>query len=322
MSGFELKPLHSRIPKYRITRNIEVAIPAPREVSQPANEYWKRFYQDKDDLVRAWHEARVEGKIPSDRMFGSMLSRGVLDVDELPEPYLGFPHEKIEAVMLNLNPGGSAGRLDDTKKYNSEKGNNPLFDYFVDHGKSYYEFIRQYSSLYSKLSPLNGTKFEVCGVKDFWQGKDGNGGRVKWLRQIYANPNLSSDRVFALEICPYHSLQTDGFQNEVLNMPQEAMKAVVSPAAVAVIENRLPFATCVGVVYDRLFQGLKRSSCKGKWTKQNRTYTLYEVFGDWDSCKEAAHFLVTWAPGGNNAPAKEYVDIEEEVRKTVGVGNQ
>ena len=292
--------------------------------------YWNTYYQFWDKFVREWFES---GADPQDEV--SKLYREVVafNADELPEPYLGDPKAGVDAVFLNLNPGMSV-----RGKYGAFRGKNlEATKHFsnVDNPDGWLirEFreaanYRTYSTKWSCLNPrLRGHEPEVCGV-DWWQGNDPGkvGGRMKWVRQIYGKDQLCPSRVFAPEICPFHSQR---FPTNRLDKLKSFIKDhVIVPAARAVIENGLPFAVAVGKPYAEVLTALGARQ-EGEWSPKmpmkgwpknqkgklvNRTYRLYAFDTEEVGC---ARFLVTCAPGGNNPPRAEFASVEAEIRQHV-----
>ena len=293
--------------------------------------YWDEYYRFWDEFVGTWW-SRSGGK-PQDDV--SRLYRDVVDYnsDELPEPYIGDPKAGVDAVFLNLNPGMSAkgkygeydGKsLENTKcrsKLNKKAG--WLIREFRDGANcSYREFVKKWSC----LNPdLRGHEPEVSGVA-WWQGNDPEkvGGRMKWVRQIYDKATLCPSRVFAPEICPFHSKRFP--TNRLGNLSEFVKNRVIIPAARAVIENRLPFAIAVGKSYAEVLSKLGAhlektwlcdSSTKG-WPVNkkngkpvNRTYELY-TFNIEDVGE--ARFLVTYAQGRNSAPSNKFASVEASIR--------
>ena len=290
--------------------------------------YWDDYYRFWNDFVWKWFES---GANPQDEI--SRLYREVVDfnADELLEPYLGDPKTGIDAVFLNLNPGMSA-----KGKYGAFKGKNldaTKFFSNIDNADGWLmqEFrgaanYRAYVTEWSSLNPkLRGHEPEVCGV-DWWQGNDPDkvGGRMKWIRQIYDNAQLCPSRVFAPEICPFHSQRFP--TNRLEKLKGFIKDRVIVSAARAVIENGLPFAVAVGKSYAEVLTALgarqekewsPKTPMKG-WPKNqdgnpvNRTYGLYSFDIDGVGC---ARFLVTYAPGGNNPPRAEFAPVEAEIRQ-------
>ena len=290
--------------------------------------YWNEYYTFWNEFVRKWFES---GANPQDEV--SKLYREVVafNADELPDPYLGDPKAGVDAVFLNLNPGMSV-----RGKYGAFKGKNLETTKYYSNldtpdGWLIREFMettnyRTYITKWSCLDPrLRGHEFEVCGV-DWWQGSnpDTVGGRMKWVRQIYGNDQLCPSRVFAPEICPFHSPRFPTSRLErLIGFIKER---VIVPAARAVIENGLPFAVAVGKSYAEVLTALgarqekewsPKTPMKG-WPKNqdgnpvNRTYGLYSFDIDGVGC---ARFLVTYAPGGNNPPRAEFAPVEAEIRQ-------
>lgn len=295
-----------------------------------SNTYWDEYCRFWDEFVEKWFRSNAN---PQDEV--SRLYRGVVDynADELPEPYLGNPDAGLKAVFLNLNPGmsvkGKYGthkgkNLEATKFYsNIEKPIGWLIREFRDGANcSYREFVKKWSCLKCEM---RGHEPEVCGV-NWWQGNDPKkiAGRMKWVRRVYGNEELCPSQVFALEICPFHSTKFPTSRLDGLKM--FIRERVINPAARAVIENGLPFAIAVGKSYGEVLSaiGARREKTwtgdvlptewptNGDGEPVNRTYELYayniEGIG-------RAHFLVTYAPGGNTSPSKEFEPVESVIRQ-------
>ncbi len=147
---------------------------------------------------------------------------------------------------------------------------------------------------------------------------------MKWVRQIYGNDQLCPSRVFAPEICPFHSARFP--TNRLGNLKEFIKDHVIIPAARAVFENGLPFAVAVGKPYAEALTALgarlerewsPKTPMKG-WPKNhkgdlvNRTYGLFSFDADGVGC---ARFLVTCAPGGNNPPRADFALVEAAIRQ-------
>ena len=155
---------------------------------------------------------------------------------------------------------------------------------------------------------------------------------MNWVRRIYGNNNLCPSRVFALEVCPYHSKKWR------LNLDDNLMKDfivqnVFMPALTAVYENRLPYAIAVGRPIDRLLadkyvqkqlnfrhltswknNGILEWPQKNQGNSINRIFNLY-TFNPVDTFDTRVNILVTYAPGGNTTPANSFSQIEDEIRE-------
>ena len=295
---------------------------------------WDEYYEFWDGFVRNWFESRANPDDDISNLYKEIFTdRDQFNIDELPEPYQGDPASGVEAVVLNLNPGMSQrghygafeGRdLESTKCYSNI--DNPsdgwLIRRFRDESQgSYRNFIREWAC----LNPtLRGHEPEVCGV-DWWQGDNPNcvAGRMKWVRQIYGNEELSPSKVFATEICPFHS---KAFSTDNLGKLISFIKdRVIVPTVMAVVENKLPFAVAVGRSYANVLDVL--GTLKKEWDYRSpmtdwprvgfwqRTYRLYSI--DISSGK-SAYILVTWARAyGLPAPGNEFTAVERRIRDYV-----
>ena len=214
------------------------------------NAYWEEYYKFWDDFVEAWFTAMQNqgNRSIAERIAMQFGNASCINLDELPEPYYGKPHEDIDAVFINLNPGMSTGDdLESTKFFSKLTAPYPegwLLKEFAQ-SKSY----RKYANTCSCLDPnLRNHEPEVCGVK-WWQdiAPKPIGGRMSWVRRIYDKPSMCPSRVFALELCPFHSKQWEINFADNKELKDFICEYVIKPAVVATIENNLPFAIAVGV---------------------------------------------------------------------------
>ena len=84
--------------------------------------YWKKYREFWDSFLGEWFKYCEAGNpfgdcncdygrmtIAYNDFFKSKNEKAKLNLDELPEPYYGFPQNGVKAVILNLNPGMSQG---------------------------------------------------------------------------------------------------------------------------------------------------------------------------------------------------------------------
>ena len=348
--GMENVPqLPSKEKNLDITNTYRVA---STKFDESIQQYWKNYYVFWDDFVRQWFENNAcptKGFVGNvTRWYTSCLAK--LNLDELPEPYLGTPHGKVKAVFINLNPGGSFGDLEETKFYSKrmDEQRGWLIREYMKMQCSYRKFIDNWSALIPKLKRH---KPEVCGV-DWWQGVDrklvggsskrGRQIRMNWVCQIYGRTKsadetnssegeISSLDVFALELCPFHSVEFSGLaeksgKNEILDFIRDW---IIYPASYAVAENGLDFAIAAGGMKDGkgTLTDILDAICgmpekvwsfekspygwpsNGKSNPTQRKYVLYKV-----SNGKPARILVTMMEGGNRAPGKNFNEIEAQIR--------
>lgn len=338
------------------------------------NKFWQDYYQKWDNFVKDWYDQIAAGQAEPQDEVSQAYKQAVeaLVFDELPTPYLGSPHKGVDAVIINLNPGLSelirfgdfVGCNGDEAQYFSNIGQpiGYLIRDFIDKAeKEYSKFIGIDSSI--NMSCLNPKLLEapewVCGV-DWWQGypddrielsspKRKKNQRLPWLSRIYGKTILP-ERVFALELCPYHSknFSLDDKNPEYKKVLTEFISQyVIQPAVKAVIENNLPFAVAVGADSYHILKKIENNEvegvnarlidrwcCEGDKDKQrvfsnDRLSSIWPMYGDGRGFKVRSYYLydisindlgacllVTYAPGGNNAPSEEFnKDIEREIRE-------
>ena len=353
-------------------------------------DYWDDYYSFWDRFVGNWFKEREQGfETPQDKDSKAFCHavKGLV-LDELPNPYFGDPKNGVDAVIINLNPGGSEKDKDkkstDAAQCYSNLGKTDehgncigwLMKKFVDDAECSYKWFvgnDDENVNWSQLNPdLRWHKPEVCGVK-WWQGllkneKEGeepysyegktktrkvihsSSQRIEWMRRIYNNPWLDPAKVFALELCPYHSKNfdfdskklNDGERKHVFNFIADH---VIHPALMTVAERNLDFAVAIGkttAIY--LEQQLKKIKGGEKYGIEARlekewwdgsdgikewgwptaidqkthverfTYRKYCLFALKDKDGRLARFLVCAAkgPGANSVPGKEF---EENIEK-------
>ena len=302
-------------------------------------DYWNQYYQFWDEFVKRWYDS---GANPTDKItqLFKKASEGSkdteLNLDELPEPYLGNPDKGVKAVFINLNPGMSQkgyygqynGKCLEQTKFFSNQDNETgwLMREYIKSGCGYRNFLDKWSALKPELQ---NHEPEVCGVK-WWIG------RMDWVRRIYKDQNLSSLDVFAPELCPYHSKKWNSAlknNKDVLNFMRIN---VLAPALKAVKENDLPFAIGVGSdirnMLDYFGAALEREwSCGRKKEKRVLNNEARDLAGIWPRYPDGklkirsyrlykitdSRVLVTWASGGNDAPFDGFAEVEKSIVKYV-----
>lgn len=308
--------------------------------SQIDKAFWQTYYKFWDDFVGEWFTSMQRQHNLAEctaLQFGKACG---LNLDELPEPYYGKPHEGVDAVFINLNPGMSSEDDVETAKFLS-KLNDPvhpgwLIQEFVELGKCY----REYANSWSCLDPtLRNHDPEVSGVR-WWQELEPRpiGGRMSWVRRIYDNEDMSPLMVFALELCPFHSKQWEISLVDDQDLKDFICEHVIDPAIVATVENELPFAIAVGAGINDVLSNVDAKveqewicdsknrqrvfnddTLKDIWPTANddrfivRSYRLYTV----RSKDRTARILATWASGGNKCPSDDFHDVEERIRQYV-----
>ncbi len=299
--------------------------------------YWDEYYSFWDKFVKNWFEQRPN--VPSDddsisqlyvRFIQSRNNNGAfvqLDLNVLPTPYLGNPDKGADAVVIHLNPGlseiASYGQFvgmstDATQSY--ENINRPIGWLIRSFRDVKHCLYRKFLNSWSCLNPIKKNP-QVPGF-EWWQKK------MAWLRQVYTNPEMLSSRVFALELCPYHSKkfglrEEQRFYQELLPFIR---KRVVDVAIVSILENKLPYAVAVGATFHRIFDRLQfpyvewsfrhcETNCK--WPsnfKQKPTCRSYRLYTVRSLTGKQARILVVWAQApGNPSPTKEFGNVEREI---------
>ena len=308
-------------------------------------EYWDGFYKFWDWFVQEWFNGRSNtlGSSEYDGCNYGAISGAYnsctqgLNFDELPEPYLGRPDKGVKAVIINLNPGMlQSDKLDESlerqKLYTWKDtycGNGPFVtrslirDFAEDYNMRYSKFLQKWSCLNSQYRQPDT---DLCGVK-WWQGNNPKrigGKRIPWMRRIYQT-NIEPEEVFALELCPYHSIGF-GFNNrdsEAKTLVKFIAEQVIKPAATVVIENHLPFAVAVGKGIADILDEIVGEFAK-EWSyktpKNERKYRLYVV----RTCDgQKAKIIVTWLKNnrGIPAPGKTFVCAERQIREDCGMSS-
>ena len=304
-----------------------------------SKDYWGKYYNFWDEFVGRWLAER-KAEAPLDEVsLAYQQACDELDFDILPTPYLGRPSEGVDAVFLNMNPGlseiGKRGEyrgvpLDDTQRFSLlRKPNGWLIKAFMCESEgSYRRFVDKWSCLNPDLRDYDP---QVCGV-DWWQGLNPGkvGGRAAWLRRIYNNCDMSPSRVFAVELCPYHSKKWNAAHLDECLLPF-ICEHVIDPACVAVHQNRLPFAVAIGKVFVDLFVSLG-ANMEHEWSykdpmlgwpqnsKGNPTVRVYRMYAIQRRDGQTTRFLVTWAQANSNPPPSPHFGaIERNIRLFAGV---
>ena len=316
--------------------------------------YWKDYYSFWDAQIREWFNGRQENR---NSELAERFNRFVRDLvlDDMPEPYYGFPHKGIKAVALHHNPGISKegsirNTCDERQKYFSliDDGGWLVRKFRDKCDCSYQNFVENYSCLipgYRSRTPIvDGVEEEeICGV-DWWQGLEKSviGKEVKWLGQIYGmatNPDDKRDAtrlhpldVFVLELCPFHSedFKLHRQKKFLLDMNSYIMERVFKPTIRVVRENNLPFAVARGAKFKNFLESMNLQHEK-EWshkdnvegwpkTKNNNrknTNRTYRLYTIQDDEGEKARLLVTWYQAAYDPPNDGFKQVERLIRDYV-----
>lgn len=220
--------------------------------------------------------------------------RNYLNQLHVPEPYFGDPYD-CSVVMLNLNPGPASCY------WQSQR--------VLPNGvKTYREHAFPFPYLNPGLQSLN------CGGDVWWKNRN------KWLKSWL--PNGSQGRLpFALELYPWHTANwaSVSLQNvnqyinnyNIFKVADLAAQYSRSDIVLAVGKSVGGYLLANGFAKNKVVNSGNCQSVLGlPWPKNksvpvNRTYEVYCH----SSCK--SKFIVTWAPGSNNAPSQAFHNIEK-----------
>lgn len=207
-------------------------------------------------------------------------------VDFLPEPYLGDPFN-AKAVFLNYNPG-------------------PVI---VDcQNKTIGSFIKDFNAVENYKNFAINTPY-YTHKSGFWAD------RMKFLSRL-TNSSFEESKIFALEICPWHSSSFKLSESDLKNSKKYFQENVLNIAEVVAQNSSVKTIFSVGKDYYNLFKLLgfklvkeidqttkdKRWPVKKDGTKVNRSISI------WKSNTNGVYFN-TWAPGSNRISSKEFDNI-------------
>lgn len=248
----------------------------------------QNFLTVNDDFLDLY---RQSGAISTKEysVFNGAVPPGTLQFNAaFPEPYYGNPYDSL-AVIININPGGAVDSEPQPPKY----------------------------SAYAQGFPyLNGGG---CPEGQKWWVS-----RHKWMQRLEKMYNgttaVSPKMPFALEICPWHSINWKGMKLTA-GVQTYIRGRVLVPAVEAIKHSQLGFGLCVSKeVYNFLLRcGAKVEIDENVWTptsisnwpkntKGNTTKRYYSLLS-----YDGAYFLCTWAPGGNHVPSHMFEPIENFV---------
>lgn len=303
---------------------------------------WDEYRTYWDNFVKGWLEAKNADAValPNDELTNQIrhlfapdlhVEKGEsqqLSGDELPEPYYGTPwgNERIDAVTIHLNPGGCQDGEESKCYSHLQDGKGWLLQ----------RFIKKHEGVYSRYqaeeSPLSENNIErdpgICGVP-WWLTKQNELG---WIQQALGDGCIKGMRLFATELCPYHSQQCGLPTNR--RMANHLLKRVFLPATVAAAGARHQLIICRGAPIARALEQYGLSPVE--WSEKAGTpgfpnpvarYRLYSVDGTCGafSClngqlppKWRVCFLVYSKQDYSFAhPDGSYKAIEERIRKSI-----
>lgn len=315
--------------------------------------FWNDYYSYWDNFVKEWFykvkDLKIDGLLNLDPIEEYKCVKG-LELKELPEPYirkiskdgLNYKHNHIKAVVINLNPGASSP-AECTKCIKGLNDQGALIERYANECKGNYSaWISTYGCLLNEYP--QGMREMIPGV-DWWQGSNGKGGRMRWMRSFYGN-DVTPEDVFALELCPYHSKSWD-LRNISDETRRYVWSRVIKPAVVAATEDDVSCITCIGQDIERILKETLKferiaswengkyieNECRKdiEWPTTGRTNNLvdmhYILYKSKCKCEDLPTrprpFLCIWHKGGSNPPSKEFVEnVETKIRERINNMNQ
>ena len=327
-------------PEHKQPRNKDAVAMLP---SNMENKWkgWDEYRTYWDNFVKEWFDAKNADALalPDDeltnqikRLFAPDLhveeDKKQLSRDELPEPYYGTPwgSERIDAVTIHLNPGGCQDGEESKCFSHLQDGTGWLLQRFIEK----HECV--YSRYQAEESPLSENNIErkpgICGVP-WWLTKQNELG---WIQQALGDNSIRGKRLFATELCPYHSQQCGLPSNR--RIAHHLLNRVFLPATVAAVGARHKMVVCRGAP---IASALERYGLAPvEWSEKAGTpnfpdavarYRLYQVDG---TCKAFSclnsqlssewrvYFLVYSKQDYSFAhPNSSYKTVEDRIRQSI-----
>jgi len=259
---------------------------------------------------------------------------------EIPEPYsCQYNNGNIDcdSVLINLNPGTSS-TIEDRKYYfNAGKSKMTLInDFLLCKYSDWQQHFNYLNPDQTGLRLLNNDGLKCSDIPgyDWWQ----NSNRIPYLERLLSNQK--PPKPFIIEMCPFHSKKWGINTSSTVFDTQLEM----AQKAVCISKNNkgLTFAVGIGKAISRFLikrygqpilsinhAGLSNAHeiDVSKWPQNKksnpvkRTFEIYKI-----NCTNPLNYkttnltssgdlviLVTYAPGGNGAPADNFRDIEIEL---------
>ena len=257
-------------------------------------EGWDEYRAYWDEFVRRWFDAKNADALalPDDELthhVSHLFAPGLrveekksqLSRDELPEPYYGTPWggARIDAVTIHLNPGGCQDGEESKCYSHLQDGTGWLLKRFAEKHECVYS---RYQAEESPLSENNiNRRPEICGVP-WWLTKQKE---LDWIQQALGDSSIRGQRLFATELCPYHSQQCGLPSNRWV--VQHLLKRVFLPAVVAAVGARHQMIVCRGAPIASVLEKYGLKPLK-EWSRKAGTpgfpdelarYRLYQVDG-------------------------------------------
>ena len=248
----------------------------------------KSFIKSQQNFIENW--AKSPDKEWENSIFSklkSVNSKIVPYLEYLPEPYLGDPFN-TDAVFLNYNPG-------------------PVFQDDTQH-RIKGIFVKDYKAIESyEYFAINTPYFKHNS--GFWAD------RKKFLSRLINKPFIES-KIFALEICPFHSSSFKlshsdlsksklYIQNNVLNIAE----AVASQSSIkTIISVGKDYYNLFKLLEFRLVKEIDQTTVATKWPLKNGGDKINRTISLWESPTGGIYFN-TWAPGSNKISSKEFDQI-------------
>lgn len=228
-------------------------------------------------------------------------------------------------MTIHLNPGGCQ-KGEEAKCFSHlQKLSGWLLKRFATiHGRDY----SKYQAAESPLSEDNtGRNPSICGVPWWLAGA----GELDWIRQVLGDGSIKGKRLFATELCPYHSQKWGlGLNRRIV---QHLLNRVFFPATVAAVGARHQMIVCRGAQIANVLErycGLTPvwppEGCTPALPHSKAQYRLYTVNGangvferlnSWLPSGWQVYFLVYSISRSYRHPSRAYQAIENSIRQSI-----
>lgn len=262
-----------------------------------------KFIKNWDSQIKEWFL-----KVNKTDVYIKYLSG--FQTTEMLEPYWGTP--KCSIAILNLNPG-----FDRNRTHEQEEMFNAIMDLIKEKGYSpialqfpYYQHNKELEKNgLGMFIGYNGTKW--------WQS------RRPWIEHIIkaTDKNVGDRLPFALELCPWHSINWNSKQF-IDSLKEQEFKNhieanVISIFEEAIFNSKCKIGICIGKSFGKILETYGYFNITNTYYPHSnddgiqlipsvkRYYRIYK--------KGETIILNTWHKGGNRIPNVKFWDREEKL---------
>ncbi len=267
------------------------------------------------DYIEYWNQKVSAWFQNTDKTDIYLMNLSGFQMDAMPEPYLGNPRE-CSIAILNYNPGQISNGSEQEKLYE-------LYANIVkEKGYSFIVSSFPYLQTSNFLNEIGLSEFEKYDGSKWWQKRN------TWIEHLICIKGKKNEKglmPFALELCPWHSLNWNS-KRFISSLADCQFIDYINKYVISIYENAISnslcgFGLCIGKSFGQILElfGYSDETCKNNPRSTDGGIKLHPTKERYYRVYRKGEYIIlnTWHQGGNRTPSKDFWEKETELIKNM-----